>query len=469
MQTIQSTDYLIIGSGAAGMAFADTLLSDSDARVTMIDRYHKPGGHWNYAYPFVTLHQPSAFYGVSSKELSNLKIDSAGLNAGLASLATGAEIVAYFDRVMNERFLPSNRVQYFPMCNYEGGGKFKSLVSGETYEIEGYGKTVDSTYLQTSVPATHTPDFRVGKNTRFMPINDLVNLKDAPDGFVVVGGGKTGIDACLWLLEKGVDLGHISWIMPRDAWLLDRRNTQSGIEFFSATMGAIADQFEAIASATSVDDLFERLEAKGVLLRIDQTVKPKMFHGATVSQAELEQLRRIEKIIRLGHVTEISENKIMLTQGEIPTTPNTVHIDCSASAITNLDTKPIFEGDQITLQTVRSYQPVFSASMIAHVEATKETEEEKNQLCQVVPLPNHDTDWITMMIPYMTNQYQWSRDPEIREWLSNNRLDGFSGMIRRLDTNDADKQNTLQRIRDSSMPAMANLQSIVAQISKNSH
>jgi cation diffusion facilitator CzcD-associated flavoprotein CzcO len=72
------TDYLVIGSGMAGLAFADTLIDESDAHVTLVDRHGKPGGHWNDAYGFVTLHQPSAFYGVNSMELGNRRIDTAG-------------------------------------------------------------------------------------------------------------------------------------------------------------------------------------------------------------------------------------------------------------------------------------------------------------------------------------------------------------------------------------------------------
>ena len=76
------TDYLIVGSGAVGMAFADTLLTDTDAKIVIVDRFAKPGGHWNHAYPFVTLHQPSAFYGVSSRELSNGLLDEVGSEQG---------------------------------------------------------------------------------------------------------------------------------------------------------------------------------------------------------------------------------------------------------------------------------------------------------------------------------------------------------------------------------------------------
>ena len=88
MQQLE-TDYLIIGSGAVGMAFADTLLTESDANIIIVDRHHKPGGHWNDAYSFVCLHQPSAFYGVNSKPLGGGTKDKTGLNKGLYSWRPG--------------------------------------------------------------------------------------------------------------------------------------------------------------------------------------------------------------------------------------------------------------------------------------------------------------------------------------------------------------------------------------------
>jgi hypothetical protein len=258
-------------------------------------------------------------------------------------------------------------------------------------------------------------------------------------------------------------------VMPRDAWLLDRRNTQATPDFFLDTFGAQAAQFEAVAAATSIDDLFDRLESAGVLVRIDRGVRPRMFHGATVSQAELEQLRRIRGIVRLGRVQRIEVGAVVLDQGRLDTSPGTVYVDCSASAITRFEMKPIFAEGLITPQTVRSYQPVFSAALIAHVEATRTTDEEKNQLCQVVPLPNHDTDWVRMMIPYMLNQYTWSRDAELRAWLLDSRLDGFSRMaqeVGRATEGDGDqaKAAVLKRLRDASFPAMDKLMRFAAEI-----
>jgi len=300
MRSGLSANYLLVGSGAVGMAFADVILTETDASLIIVDRYAKPGGHWNAAYPFVTLHQPSTFYGVSSRELGSGRIETQGLNKGLGELATGAEVSCYFDSVMREQFLPSGRVKYFPMCNYEGDGQFTSMISGKNY----YAKTdkyVDATHLKTSVPSTHKPNFTIGDGVNFMPLNDLPKIKSAPEGFVIIGGGKTGIDAVLWLLENDVDPDKIRWIMPRDAWLLDRANTQPREAFFAKTMGAQASQMESIAKAESITDMFDRLENCGYFVRIDTDVRPQMFHGATISQAELAELRRVKhNIIRIA-------------------------------------------------------------------------------------------------------------------------------------------------------------------------
>lgn len=462
-QTLE-TDYLIIGAGAVGMAFADVLLSETKAHITLVDLHAQPGGHWNDAYPFVTLHQPSAFYGVSSRELGRGQIDEIGLNKGLFELASGHEVAAYFDAVMRERFLPSGRVRYLPRTEHLGDGRCRSIVSGKEAQISARNKVVDATYLKTSVPSTHTPSFSIDAAATLIPINELVKLDRTPAGYNVIGGGKTGIDACLWLLENGVDPEQIEWVMPRDAWLINRGNTQPDKRFFAATMGAQAAQMEAIAVATSLTDLFARLEAASVLLRIDPAVQPKMFHAATVSQAELAQLRRIRNIVRLGRVQHLGSECVTFEHGQRPTTIDHVHVDCSASAISNLAPKPVFAGAVITPQTIRSYQPAFSAALIAHVEANYRDEGLKNELCSVVPLPNQVEDWPAMTAAFMTNQYRWSQEPGLRDWLLENRLDGFSKLAASVGDNDSAHRAILQRLRDHAMPAMANLQKLMAQM-----
>lgn len=458
------TDYLIIGAGAVGMAFADTLLAETDANIIIVDKNHKPGGHWNDAYPFVTLHQPSAFYGVSSRELSKGNRDEIGLNQGLHELASGAEVLAYFDQVMKHTFLPSERVQYFPMCEYLGDGEFSSILTGQRHKVSVARKIIDGTYFKTSIPATHTPNFEIDPGVKFAPLNELPKVSEKHDGYVVVGGGKTGIDACLWLLENQIDPDQISWIMPRDAWWIDRKNTQPTREFFNHSIGTQVNQLEALANAESLADLFERLENNGVLLRLDKNVTPAMFHGATVSQAEAEQLRRIKKVIRHGPIRKLGLTEIEFANNSIPTTANTYHIDCSARAVPVTDTFPVFDGNTITVQTVRSYQPVFSAAFIAHIEANYDDEVIKNELCTVVPLPNHDTDWLLGAAAQMQNQYRWSQEPGLRDWLINNRLDGFTALVQPSDDATHEQMQLLATMKEAVPAAVANIPKLMGEL-----
>ena len=183
------TDYLVVGSGAMGMAFADVLLSETDANIIIVDKHHQPGGHWNDAYPFVRLHQPSAFYGVNSRKLGSNKIDETGLNKGLYELATNGEVCSYFDQVMQLQFLPSGRVKYFPSCNYNGNGLFESLLSGTQYSVS-FKKEVDSTYMDVLVPSRRPPPFEIESNAHCVPLNKLPDVSYRYDDFVIVGGGK---------------------------------------------------------------------------------------------------------------------------------------------------------------------------------------------------------------------------------------------------------------------------------------
>ena len=109
-------DYLIVGSGAVGMAFADSIFHESKATMVIVDRHHGPSGHCNDAYPFVRLHQPSSFYGVNSRKLGNNDLDTDSLNPGMTERATSAEILAYYEGLMQD-MLASGRVRYLPIIS----------------------------------------------------------------------------------------------------------------------------------------------------------------------------------------------------------------------------------------------------------------------------------------------------------------------------------------------------------------
>jgi hypothetical protein len=422
MPTHIGTDYLVVGAGAMGMAFADTLIAETGASVTLVDRYHQPGGHWLMAYPFVRLHQPSVGYGVNSRPLGSAAIDRHGWNKGLYELAGVGEICAYFDHVLHQTLLPSGRVQYYPMCEYTGNQRFRAIVSGEEFAVDVRRKVVDSTYQHVTVPAMRPPQFGIAPGMHVVPPNALADLRAPAGHYTVIGAGKTGIDTCLWLLRQGADPDRITWIMPRDAWLVDRAACQPGPLFAEAVTPGLVGQFQAILAANSIGDLFVGLENAGILLRLDNTVQPEMFRCATVSKLELAQLRRIRHVVRLGRVQRIEQDRIVLDHGSLPTEPATLLIDCTADGLERRPVAPVFDGKLITLQTVRSCQQVFSAAFIAHVEAAYDDDAAKNDICVPVPHPNATIDWLHGTIANMRNDLRWARDAGLAAWLQQSRL-----------------------------------------------
>ncbi len=456
------TDYLVVGSGAVGLAFADTLLTESDARITIVDRHGKPGGHWNDAYAFVTLHQPSAFYGVNSMPLGSGLKDTHGLNAGLYELASGPEVCGYFDAVMRKRLLSSGRVDYYPMTDYRGEGRLVSVLSGEETRVEVRRKTVDATWFGTSVPSTHTPAFTVAEGVRLVPPNALPNLAQSggpvPDRYVILGAGKTAMDAGLWLIGAGVPADRISWVRPRESWLLNRRCTQPGEEFFHDSIGGQARAFEAFATAPTADALFEQLEAAGNMLRIDPSVRPQMFHYATVSAGEVEVLRRITDVVRQGRVRAIEAGGLRFDAGFVPVAAGALYVDCTASAVTRRPAVPVFDGDRITLQMIRMPAPTFSAALAAWVEVHVGDEARRNELCTPCPLPDAVGDYPETELANLRNQLIWSSEPELRRWIRDSRLDGFGKVARAVTPDQTDRMAVLTALRDRAWPAAANLQ-----------
>src|SRR6478609_2582555 len=218
---------------------------------------------------------------------------------------------------MTARSVPAGRVQYFPLCDYQGDNRFVSRLSGHIQEVTFRKKLVDATFLNTQVPSTHLPSFELGEGVRLVTPNMLP--KFAPDfkSYVLLGGGKTAMDVGVWLLQMGAAPESIRWIVPRDSWLRNRDKVQPGEAFFKQTAGAQADLFEAAAEAICLGDLFDRLERTGQVFRIDTTVKPTMFRGATISRREVEALRCIKDVVRKGRVLRIEQEKVVLEHGTV--------------------------------------------------------------------------------------------------------------------------------------------------------
>lgn len=421
------TDYLVIGAGAAGMAFTDELLSHSAATIAIVDRRHAPGGHWRDAYPFVRLHQPSAFYGVSSVPLGEDRIDAVGTNAGFYELAGADEIRAYFERVMYRHFLPTGRVQYFPNCDYAGHHRFVSRLTGAEWQARVRRKLVDTTYLEGAIPATSSPPFEVAEGVRCVPAGAITRLDERADRFVIVGAGKTALDACTWLMEQGVAPSAIRWIKPREAWWMNRKFQQPHTLLPDLYHGA-SIQLQAIAEAMSIDDVFARLEAQGFFLRVDPKITPTMFRGAVVSEGELALLRRIEDVIRRGHVKRIERDAIILDEGTVPTDTRTVHVHCASDALARRPLRPIFEPGRVTPQPFFWGYACYQFATLGVIEATIKDDDEKNRLCPPIHYWNKNEDFLSALLAAMTGERPRAEHPALGKWSKSTRLNPLAGL-----------------------------------------
>jgi len=405
-------DYLVLGAGAMGMAFADEILRTSKtARVVIVDRRAKPGGHWNSAYRFVTLHQPALYYGVNSEPLGD----------GERDLASQAQILAYYEKVQ-KKLEATGRFRFLPLSEVQEDGSIRSLAApGETIRVRAK-KTVDATYMNVQVPSTTPPKYEVGEKVALVPVNGLAELNRSYARYVVVGSGKTGIDAALYLLDRGVDPDAITWIMPNDAWFLNRDAL-----YPDGLPSDLTAQLRAVSQSKSMTEVFERLEADARLLRLDPDIWPTKYRCATVTNDELDALRQIKDIERHGRVRRIEGSTLELETGirELREDPSDVlYVDCTADGLAQRPARPIFEGDRITLQAITMCQQVMSAAAIAAIDLRVESDDEKNAIVQPVPHPLLPADYLRCITVSMTNRDSMTK--VLFRWLFGQRLSMMS-------------------------------------------
>ena len=147
---------------------------------------------------------------------------------------------------------------------------------------------------------------------------------------MIVGSGKTATDGIIWLLANGVQPDRIAWIRPRDPWMLNRAVVQPDPV---VALGLAADTLAAAVDAASPEDLFLRLESAGVMFRVDRGVVPTMAKTPTLGAWELDLLRTVEHVVRLGHIRQVTRHEIVLDDGSVRLAPDSLVVHCAASGL----------------------------------------------------------------------------------------------------------------------------------------
>lgn len=437
-------DYLVIGAGATGLAFCDSLLVGSNSEeqqqnnvnIVLLDPHNQPGGQWIDSYDFVQLHQPSAMYGVESMALQPA-------DASTHHRATRDEILTYYQKVLQKW---QTQITFVGKAKFD----FSSLSSEATTAMEGESsssvrtyrfqqilgdngtntpceirvrrKVVDARYLQPDLPVDTPPKFAFdASKINCIAVNALVvdvpatttAAGDDDNKFVVIGGGKTGMDAVYYLLtQRKVSAANIVWVMPHDAWITARESIGNCLEFLHTALD-LAQQQQAPddlpkyvqASPNCLQQAFLKWEQQGKVYRLDANVLPTKFKDATLSKQELATLQTVTNVIRgRGRVTQITTSgDLHFENGSVLELPwknsdnyKTTFVHCSAGAFNYTKQQPgsgplpVFADHVLTIQDVYGTPGFcFVGSIMGKLESLSHLDnEQKNALCLVPPPPS---------------------------------------------------------------------------------
>ena len=459
-------DYLIVGAGASCLSFVDTLLAlRKEVTFVIVDRFSAPGGHWTKSYPYVRLHQPSCYYGVNSLPLSY--VDKNGNEPwDQNERATGKEICEYYKKVV-ENFEATGRVKTYFETNYDGEADTNSDSSKNydnpmekvTHKItakNGQVIHVDCTKVVKCESKVEVPSMRNGlpfpvdkSVVKSICLNDIasnIGKKSSHKNYLVLGGGKSGADAINYMLEDGkVQPDQITWVVPNPAWyfIRDKMNSSPipGKKFWKDGIRAL---FAPITKANSTEEAFLNMEKLDVVQRVHPNDGhfPKIFKGATLSQFEMDNLRKIKNIIKLkGRVTSITAEKVIFADGEysIPFSPtNTLVIDCTSENNYGYTTFEegiqIFNPHRIRLGPLSSFlNPCHSASQAAFLEAeyidSQSGDEVKNSFlyfqCGASELHKENLiQWFMVAwYAHMSTDLEFNKCPNYRSFVLKSRID----------------------------------------------
>jgi hypothetical protein len=313
-------DYLVVGAGLNGMCFVDVILRYTDKTIMLVDKKVGPGGHWVDPYPHVHLHQKAEYYGIESLKLTD---------------GSGLSVKKHFEKAL-EIFSQNKNFS----CS------FNVSIDFENIDIP-HKCFVDATYL-----TVHRLPPKWNMSTPW-----TIRHRASLVRHVVIGGGKTGMDTCVWLRKQGIP---VTWVVSHDAVWLKREMIDD--------LGPVPSLFWARIT----DFIVKRLNP-WFALRQDNRVfslssTPTRHRCAIVTTEEYNIIQGVD-IVRHGYVKERKGSTLVFEDGEKIDFADSEFVDCIQNGIPVRNTVPIFQKNKIVLQPIAMCQQSFSAVTIAKLEA----------------------------------------------------------------------------------------------------
>ena len=452
---MEDVDYLILGANIYSLVFANAVLETCDAHVALIDPRGEPGGHWHQVPDFSRLPPPYSAFGLPSFSIQDWQPERNHIDRG--------GVLAYCAHVLTQRLLPSGRVHYFPRCDYRGGGKIVSIDTGEVRKITVKRRIITTEHAPNLDAGPHIPCFSCTNAINLLHPRDLSSdpafQARQYDTYCILGAGRTGIEAALYLLGQNISPDQIRWVKSREKWVLSTPKERPSLVHFDHLVTRTLDSLRLMSQVHSVQDLCRGLEGPGVLLRTSSDQEPQGFSPQLLSSEEAAKLRTIRGVIRKGHVHAISEIGMVLDQGAVPMPPRTLYIDGTGSAVASSKPPPIFQGSMIHLTDVRLCQPSFSAAVIGAIELLDISDKDKNELSA----PLYSSELTTLFLISILNHHAWFHHEAVREWLESCPLDSLLQIAARQINATEKMPSELSTIRAVLPRAIINLERMLEQ------
>ena len=235
------------------------------------------------------------------------------------------------------------------------------------------------------------------------------------------------MDAIQRLLSSDVPGEAIHWIMPRQSYVLNRAFQEKGgpgLKLMYLKLSECATEQEAL----------QALEEISCLVRVDTSREATCFRFAVLSDAELEEMRKVQDIIMLGHVQQVTADSIVMQKGTIQMVAGALLVDCTANGngtgSASIASEPIWSDTSITLQTCVPSEPWAAYPNFVNTQAWAEThldtDERKNRLC--IPLPGDSTPKSFLAFLYINGMFcsQWKTAGIYEGWHRSTVQRGFS-------------------------------------------
>jgi hypothetical protein len=154
-------------------------------------------------------------------------------------------------------------------------------------------------------------------------------------------------------------------------------------------------------------------------------------------------------------VRQVARGELVLDDGVVRVDPDALVVHCAAAGLQHPPLVPIWQADQLRLQTIRVGSPCFGAALAGYVEATRDDDRERNRLCPPNVYGNSLAEWARMQARGISAAATFGAEPDIAAWANSCALN--PARINAAQRDEPEVRAAAARLADCAEPGFARL------------